>query len=637
MTRNRLIQLIALACMFVCIVSAGLLMNPINDQRKALQLDMGLDATTSAVPPHIILQTAALGSFRGLLVDFLWYRVNQLKEEGKFYEINTLSQFITTLQPRFPQVWAFHAWNMAYNISVTTSTPQERWSWVNNGVRLLRDQGIVLNPRSVRLYRELSWIFFHKIGQMSDDMHWYYKAQLAREWEEILGVPNPDARTEEIVARFRMVANAPATLQQVRDSSPDTSELVDKLQAAGIEPNEQLLRQINRLLMFGFSKDAQLLGLDVSQVPSSMGLNPELIRLMNTPKYGREPFTTLVAYMRKRALIDVYHMDPQKMLAIMEEFGPIDWRHPAAHGQYWASVGTQMYDELRNPTDTDLLNTYRQKLHSFQDLTRSGRVSFDAITSTIDLLPDPRFIPAYDKAYDDSIAMAERTGQKNVETSYGPGHENFLLMATMYMYLYGDPKDAEKYFLRAKELYADTPSNKISGRYDSTVQDLVLKEFIDMRDMASSTRQFVDAMVINGIRQGLFNYDARIFDRFLGLARVGYDRYMKGKVVTPNATQDRMSLPPFEELVVESYSGFMRSGTVNALTKARVWSNTPLPIKLRSYTSLRPIFETQAAEANLQLERAFPVPEGYKAPDLKAVDPNKPDASKANGAQLERK
>lgn len=636
MTRNRTIQLISMACLLVCLTGAGLLMKPINQQRKTLQLDMGLDANTSAVPPHIILQTAALGSFRGLLVDFLWYRVNQLKEEGKFYEINTLSQFITTLQPRFPQVWAFHAWNMAYNISVTTSTPQERWSWVNNGIRLLRDQGIVLNPRSVRLYRELSWIFFHKVGQMSDDMHWYYKGQLAREWEEILGAPNPDGRTEDIVARFRLVAQAPATLDQLRKVSPETAELLDKLNAAKIEPNEQLLRQINRLFMFGFSRDARLLGMDLRELPASLGINPELMKLINDPKYADVPFTSLVSYMRKRTLIDVYHMDPQKMLEIMEEFGPIDWRHPAAHGQYWASMGTQMYDELRNPTDSDLLNTYRQKLHSFQDLTRSGRVSFDALTGTIDLLPDPRFIPAYDKAYDDAIAMAERTGQRNVETSYGPGHENFLLMATMYMYLYGDPKDAEKYFLRAKELYAETPSNKLSKRYDSTVQELVLKEFIDMRDMTSSTRQFIDAMVVNGVRQGLFNYDNRIFERFLGLARVGYDRYMKGKVVNPLATQDRMSLPPFEDLVVESYSGFMRSGTINIMSKARVWNNTPLPIKLRAYTNLKPILEQQAIEGGLDVARAFPTPEGYVAPDKKVVDPSKPQDN-PDGIQVERK
>ena len=58
------------------------------------------------------LGTAALGSFRGLIVDVLWYRAYRLKEDGKFYEANKLSQAITQLQPRFPQVWVFHAWNI---------------------------------------------------------------------------------------------------------------------------------------------------------------------------------------------------------------------------------------------------------------------------------------------------------------------------------------------------------------------------------------------------------------------------------------------------------------------------------------------------------------------------------------------
>ena len=41
----------------------------------------------------------------------------------------------------------------------------------------------------MRLYRELSWIFFHKVGRWSDDMHWYYKRQLAMEWQLLLSSP----------------------------------------------------------------------------------------------------------------------------------------------------------------------------------------------------------------------------------------------------------------------------------------------------------------------------------------------------------------------------------------------------------------------------------------------------------------
>ena len=102
-----------------------------------------------------------MGAFRGLIVDILWMRADTLKQEGKFFDAKQLAEWITTLQPRFAQVWDFHAWNMAYNISVAipNTQPEERWRWVKNGYELLRDRAIELNPKSILLYRSLSWIF----------------------------------------------------------------------------------------------------------------------------------------------------------------------------------------------------------------------------------------------------------------------------------------------------------------------------------------------------------------------------------------------------------------------------------------------------------------------------------------------
>ena len=92
---------------------------------------------------------------------------------GKYIEANELAKVITQLQPRFPRVWVFHAWNMSYNISVATQTPQERWDWVNAGIKLLRDEGIPANPNDLLLHKELAWIFMHKIGGITDDANQY--------------------------------------------------------------------------------------------------------------------------------------------------------------------------------------------------------------------------------------------------------------------------------------------------------------------------------------------------------------------------------------------------------------------------------------------------------------------------------
>ncbi|HPF39760.1 MAG TPA: hypothetical protein P5081_11410 [Phycisphaerae bacterium] len=135
------------------------------------------------------LYSPLLAVARAPIVDVLWLKATKSKEEGRIFDAYQLAELICELQPKFPDVWAFQAWNMAYNISVTCSAPEERWRWVRNGYEQLRDKGIPLNPNNTQLYRELSWILFHKVGDFMDDAHWYYKTQFALIAEHVLGVP----------------------------------------------------------------------------------------------------------------------------------------------------------------------------------------------------------------------------------------------------------------------------------------------------------------------------------------------------------------------------------------------------------------------------------------------------------------
>ena len=95
-----------------------------------------------------------IGAFRGLLVDYLWIKVQKMQQDGLFFEVMADADLITKLQPRFPQVWVFHAHNMAYNISVATHTIEERWEWVNEGIRLLREKGLKANPDDMVLHKD---------------------------------------------------------------------------------------------------------------------------------------------------------------------------------------------------------------------------------------------------------------------------------------------------------------------------------------------------------------------------------------------------------------------------------------------------------------------------------------------------
>ncbi|NLG44606.1 MAG: hypothetical protein GX547_15290 [Phycisphaerae bacterium] len=187
--RGRLIQIGALAVAVALVYGATRFAPQIDAGRKELNV-FGAEDVSKNAPPQYAFAIQAFGAFRSLIVNIAFIRAETLKEEGRYYDAMQLASWICQLQPRFPTVWAFHSWNMAWNISVSTFTPQERWKWVYNGAKLLRDQGIPLNPRAVTLYKELAWIFNNKMGETMDDFHWEYKREWAWRMHLLLG-PRP--------------------------------------------------------------------------------------------------------------------------------------------------------------------------------------------------------------------------------------------------------------------------------------------------------------------------------------------------------------------------------------------------------------------------------------------------------------
>ncbi len=206
-TRARNIVRVAVA-MILWTAGAGLQRN-LNHQRAELGLTR-LEPLENA-PPILAFTTVALGSFRGLIANMLWVRANDMQMEGKYFDQVQLADWITKLEPHFIQVWLVQAWNMAYNISVKFRDPGDRWRWVQNGIELLRDQGLKYNPREPLIYREIAWFFQHKIGQNLDDAHLVYKFALANEMTELFGGPRPNFEelihplTDEARSRARIL------------------------------------------------------------------------------------------------------------------------------------------------------------------------------------------------------------------------------------------------------------------------------------------------------------------------------------------------------------------------------------------------------------------------------------------------
>lgn len=230
MLRPRMIQLVALVCCVGLVSAAASRIGAINDRRRTLNM-MGAESPLENAPPEYAFAIQAFGAFRGLITDIAFIRAEQYKEQGRFYDAMQLAKWICKLQPRFPSVWEFAAWNMAWNISVTTYTAEERWNWVYNGAKLLRDEGIPYNRRSVNLYRQLAWIFTNKMGEVVDDQHYAYKCNWAWRMHLLLGPP-PDS----------LAAFDPAALAEQSEDEID-SDLLAEAARRTHELNEEKRRE----------------------------------------------------------------------------------------------------------------------------------------------------------------------------------------------------------------------------------------------------------------------------------------------------------------------------------------------------------------------------------------------------------
>ena len=212
--------LIALAVVMLCGVFKT--QQLLNHDREAL----GLTKLTPLqnAPPMLAFTTVALGGFRGLIANILWIRATELQEQEKFFEMAQLADWITKLEPHYVQVWLNQAWNMAFNISVKFASPEDRWRWVQRGISLLRDQGLVYNPQEALIYRELSWMYQCKMGGSTDDANQFYKQSWFMEMQELFkGKPNLDQlinpTTPEAIQRLQILTHKyglnPQTMREV--------------------------------------------------------------------------------------------------------------------------------------------------------------------------------------------------------------------------------------------------------------------------------------------------------------------------------------------------------------------------------------------------------------------------------------
>ena len=530
----------------LCFVLAGLFLTaamtrqaPIRQARQEMGLVMN-DPLENA-PPSLAFTTVAMGAFRGLVVDILWMRAENLKQEGKYFDAKQLAEWITMLQPRFSKVWDFQAWNMAYNISVALPNTQcdERWRWVLNGIELLRDRGIPLNPHDISLYRSLGWIFWHKIGDNLDDCHRYYKKELALDIRLLLGDKTNEA--------FLDLANAPRTTEEVL-ANPEIFEFV------------QMLRQADPV----FEDSAKLAEnyLTLRTMPDRFD---EAARAIITQNYNNPALSQLDVFAHAYLIRTKWKMDPQAMVELNHEFGPVawndpnerlplNWEHPGAHALYWGAEGLKTASR-KTEYRTSEKNVDRLVFHSLQQIYRSGNLMIytDAEKkTTVFLRPDLRMFKSCDDAWRAAI-------KKYVELEGNPkgisgGHKNFLENAIMSMYQSGHKVQAARVYQELRRLYPLDDFGKVREEYKKNFRDFIvyrMKKEMDGMGLDDAT----EAIVL-GLREAYFLYAMHNDNEAAAQEDVAEQFYNLYKADIGGDVPDRLGLPKMDMLRYAAFRDF---------------------------------------------------------------------------------
>lgn len=543
--RDTIICIASLALAIGLCIGAGLQLDPINRQRTDMNLVMD---TPENIPPELLWATVATGAFRGLVVDALWIRADKLKEEGQFFDARQLAEWITILQPRFASVWEFHAWNMAYNISVAipASQPEQRWRWVRNGYELLRDEAISkYNLKNITLYHELARIFQHKMGGVSDDVHKYYKLQLAMAMEPLLA--SEDNKLDSKDNRyFKMLAESPAAWRQII-SDPNAARLINALKSA-----DDAFADEDEFVSHYLS-----LRQDAQRYAAAAGQTIDDFR-------GTDALKKFDIFAKAYQLRNVWKLDPGLMYELNDTYGPIDftdpnvhlpldWRHPDSHAIYWGVKGLRVaVQDPERDIGADETNTDRIVGHSLQNLFRNGKLIIRDVTMEVPgedltqptrtvtakevfLRPDLRMFEPYNKSV---LKVLEKyKDDRGTYESMRNGYRNMLINATFSFYQSGHKRQAQEIYQKLREGY-DLPEFKVSLDEFAGKR---LQEELESIDITNAKEQIVFLL-----RESYFLYAIRDDEAAAGRESLAQQvhSYYQGKYLDEN----RIDLPPFAEL-----------------------------------------------------------------------------------------
>ena len=480
-------------------------------------------------PPLVVFTTVAMGSFRGLVADLLWLRAGALKDKGSYYEQVQLARWIVDLQPTFSGATVYLAWNMAYNISVTCSDFGDRWRWVNEGITLIRDKAIEYNPEDYQLYKELAWIFQHKIGNVMDDANLYYKNQLALQMAAIFG-NKPD---------WKQMAAAPVGRKAFLAAYPPEHRLWSIAADAGMPDYDAFYA--------AFKKSAP-------ELPAELG---------KALAGDKKLYDAVLNYLRAELLRDRCKLDSKMILDLNTKYGEMDWRVPESQAIYWATKSLECTPDKRN------INVDRLVTQSLYESFKAGRIlTIDAKNyESIIVVPNLALVDAVYRTYTD--AQTYHDGEGAFFSSFRTARINFVKEAISILYNYGAFSKAEEYY---KMLVKDDGVQKketVEGTvYYHNLEEFVMAQWVEIITSANPKQasEIISGLIFRSIYYMLGN------DNDAAVANERIARYIYNFYVTNIGNNARMKIPPFKELKRTMVENCMRTfpPELTALLKAKI-------------------------------------------------------------------
>ncbi len=462
---------------------------------RTYQLQDAAFADAGGAPPGLAVSTAFLGGFRNFIANMLWLRMIRLQDEGQYFEMVQLAEWILQMQPRNSTAAAHLAWNMAFNISVIHHEPADRWRWIHKGIDTLH-RALALNPNESTLYHELAWIYQFKMGDQMDDANLYYKYRLADEmYKAFGGKHSPD---------WKKLSEAAATFRHLFARYPQLKKKLDDL---GYSDPDRLKKEFAETGM----------------------LSERVSRNLEKAEAG-----ALENYLRRDLIYQLVRIDPGNAQKLEEKYGVFDWLVPETYTVYWATEG------IKHSRRDESNSCERLRSQGLKALFTSGRIVFPAgkPSEIYIILPNVTLADA-------AAAEYRKEAELYYEDKNSPAYVTFLFYAIDTFYLLGMKSKAAEYF-DVLQNECRNPETYSRGKRMS-LEEFVQKRLNDM--IQTGTHKQIMRVVTSLIERSAFalaNGEHEAAEKYLQMSEQIYKLY--GMKNSSEEQKKRLALPPFEEL-----------------------------------------------------------------------------------------